>query len=346
MGHLIKSAQDFVSYRQPAWHGIGTVLENVMTTKDALQHGGLNFEVRSLPNIHRLPDNTEVISEKSFFTYRTDTNHILGDCVGRSYTILQNYEALNLLDEVVKKGDLLIETAGALNGGAKVFICAKVKTPIVVNGNDENYQYLVLSNGHDGLMSVQAYFTCVRVVCNNTLQLSMKHCRNKISIKHTANVKNNTTKALEILNVIESNQHCAQSGFEHLAKTQLSQRQFFDYIGNLFFEAEEIKNLKTGKPYKDVISTRKQNVVKSVIEYCYEGVGQQDANEMSSWWAYNGITGFFNNTKTYKTPEHRMNSLLWSYDSDTMQTALHLAIEPKLIQKLSIDLSKTAFNLN
>ncbi len=346
MGHLIESTQDFVSYRQPAWHGIGTVLKDVMTTQDALKYGGLDFEVHRSPNIHRLPNATEVISDKSFFTYRTDTKRILGDYVGKNYTILQNHEALSLLDEVVEKGDLLIETAGALSGGAKVFICAKVKTPIVVNGNDENYQYLVLSNGHDGLMSVQAFFTCVRVVCNNTLQLAMKNCRNKISIKHTANVKNNTTKALEILGVIESNQNCAQSGFEHLAKTQLSQRQFFDYIGNLFFEAEEIKNLKIGKPYKEVISTRKQNLVKSVIEYCHEGIGQIDAKEMTSWWAYNGVTGFYNNTKTYKTPEHRMSSLLWSYDADTMTNALHLAVEPKLIQKLSVDLSKTAFNLN
>lgn len=346
MGHLIESSTDFVSYRQPAWHGLGTVLENVLTTQDALKYGGLDFEVKHLPNIHRLPDGNEIISEKSFFTYRTDNNRILGDYVGKNYTILQNIEALGLLDEVVSKGDLEIETAGALGGGAKVFICAKVKKPIVVNKNDESYQYLVLSNGHDGLMAVQAFFTCIRVVCNNTLQLAMNQCKNKISIKHTSNVKSNTTRALEILGVIETNQNAAQFHFEQMGKTQMTQRQFFDYLGNIFFEEHEIKQIKSKTPYQDVISTRKQNLVNSVIDYCYNGVGQNETTEMSSWWAYNGITGFFNNNKIYKTPEHRMNNLLWSYDADVMTSALKLAIEPQRIPKISADLSRISFNLN
>ena len=340
MAHLIQSNQDFVSFRQPAWHGLGTVLQNTMNTQDALTKGGLDFVVEKSPNIHRLPSGIEIVSDKSFFTYRTDNNLILGDYVGKNYTILQNHDALGFLDEVVEKGDLQIETAGALSGGAKVFVCAKVKKPIVVNGHDESYQYLVLSNGHDGLMAVQAFFTTVRVVCNNTLQLALKNCKNKISIKHTTNVKSNTNQALKILGIIDANQQCAIEGYNHLAKIRLTPNKFSSYLANLFLEQEEIIRLKNRETQNEVISTRKANTISAIVDYCYNGVGQKEANEMSAWWAYNGVTGYFNNVKNYKTPEHRMNGLLWGYDGDTMTAAIKLAAEPMKMPSIKLDLAK------
>lgn len=344
MASKIESNGDFVSYRQPAWHGLGTIFENVMTTDDALKLGGLDFVVEKSPNIHRLPGGVEIVSEKSFFTYRTDNHRILGDYVGKNYTILQNHEALGLLDEVVSKGDLQIETAGALSGGAKVFVCAKVKRPIVVNGNDESYQYLVLSNGHDGLMSVQAFFTTVRVVCNNTLQLALRNCKNKISIKHTNNVRSNTNQALTVLGIIDANQKCANEGYNHLAKIRFSANQFSSYLANLFLEQEEILRLKNREYQQAVISTRKSNIITSIVDYCYTGVGQSEAGEMSAWWAYNGVTGYFNNLKTYKSAEHRMTGLLWGYDGDTMTQALKLAAEPAKIPHVKLDLSQLSIN--
>jgi phage/plasmid-like protein (TIGR03299 family) len=344
MASLIESNQDFVSYRQPAWHGLGTILQNVLTVDDALKYGGLDFEVEKAPNIHRLPSGIEVISQKSFFTYRTDNERVLGDYVGPKYTILQNHEALSLLDEVVEKGDLEIETAGALSGGAKVFLCARVKKPIVVNGNDESYQYLVLSNGHDGLMSVQAFFTTVRVVCNNTLQLALKNCKNKLSIKHTSQVKSNYNHALKVLGIIEANQQCAIEGYNHLSKIHLSKKQFCEYLGNIFFDDDQIKLLYDKTEFNEVIGTRKIKLLNEVIDYCYTGPGQSEAGEMSAWWAYNGVTGFFNNVKTYKTAEHRMDGLLWGDDADTMTKAIQLAAHPTKVKSIPMDLTKLNFN--
>ncbi|MCP1384779.1 DUF932 domain-containing protein [Runella salmonicolor] len=339
MASLIEQNGDFVSYRQKAWHGLGTIFQNALTVNDALTYGGLDFTVEKAPNIHRTPSGVEIVSDKSFFTYRTDNDRILGDYVGKNYTILQNHDALGFLDEVVEKGDLEIETAGALSGGAKVFVCAKVKKPIIVNGHDESYQYIVLCNGHDGLMAVQAFFTTVRVVCNNTLQLALKNCQNKISIKHTTNVKANTNQALKVLGVIEANQQCANEGYNHLAQIRMSQNQFSSYLANLFLEQEEIIRLKNREAQKEVLSTRKSNIIASVVDYCYNGVGQSEAGEMSAWWAYNGVTGFFNNCKSYKTPEHRMTGLLWGYDGDTMNQAIKLAAQPAKIPSVKLDLS-------
>ena len=39
-------------FAAPAWHGLGTVLNNQLSTEDALQQGGLNYNVIKLPNVH------------------------------------------------------------------------------------------------------------------------------------------------------------------------------------------------------------------------------------------------------------------------------------------------------
>ncbi|WP_428662092.1 DUF932 domain-containing protein [Runella sp.] len=339
MASLIESNGDFVSYRQRAWHGLGTIFQNVLSIEDAIVHGGLDFQVEKAPNIHRMGD-IEVISDTAYFTYRTDNHRVLGDYVSPKYSILQNRDALGFFDEVVKNGNFIIETAGALKGGTKVFICLKVKQPIIVNNHDENYQYVVLSNGHDGLSTVQAFFTTIRVVCNNTLQLALRNCKNKISIKHTGNVKEKTHQALKVLGIIDTNHECATAGFNHLAQIRFSSNQFSSYLANLFLENEEIIRLKNREAVKDVLGKRKRDKIASIIEYCHTGPGQLEAGEMSAWWCYNGITGYFNNLKAYKSNEHRMEGLLWGYDSDDMTKALKYAAAPAKIPSVRFDISQ------
>ncbi len=57
----------FFSVNKKAWHGLGQIVEGYPTSKEALQLAGLDFEVRKLPNIHRIGDGKEVVSETSFF---------------------------------------------------------------------------------------------------------------------------------------------------------------------------------------------------------------------------------------------------------------------------------------
>lgn len=348
MAHGIESNKDFVSLKLGAWHGLGTIIETEMSVSEALKLGGLDFEVGKLPNVHRIPlesgEPVEMISQDSFFTYRTDNNRVLGPNVGNYYTPLQNSEAFGMIDEVVEKGNLVIETAGSLWGGKTVFVCARQKNPIVVGKEDETYQYLVLSNSHDGSMAATAFFTGVRVVCNNTLNLSLKNCINKKSIKHFKNVKHSYNEALKMIGVIETNHENATDAYNQMAKIKLSQRQFFDYLGNVFFEPGERKRIKTGEPVKEVISPQKTKLIESVIEYAHVGPGQELAGEMTSWWAYNAVAGYFDNVKEYKSPDRRMERIVWNEDANINAKALGLALNPNSLETLSNPLA--GFSLN
>src|SRR6476659_1783755 len=180
MGHQINFNENtqqhsFFSVKEKAWHGLGQIVSDHPSSREALQFAGLDFEVAKLPNLHRLPDGKEVTSENSFFTYRTDNQEILGDRLGSDYEVVQNKDAFSFFDAIVgHKEGILYETAGALGKGERIFITAKLPDYIRVGHDDLIEKYLFLTTSHDGSGSITAAFTPIRVVCNNTLTVALK----------------------------------------------------------------------------------------------------------------------------------------------------------------------------
>ena len=342
MAHEIdtqKGFSGFASLKQPAWHGLGTVVEERMTIADALKFGGLDFEVQKSPNIHRFPDATEQVSKDSFFTYRTDTNCVLGNKLGKGYTVMQNNVALDLVDELVSKQSMTIETVGSLCDGAKVFVTLKNETPIDLGNNDITEQYLVLLNGHDGNTAISAYFTNVRVVCQNTLNASLSNCRNKHTVRHTVTAKDRLTEALIIMGVMQRNADLDKQAYQQMKTQQFTGKMFTHYLSNLFFTPHEIAEIKQGD-YK-AVSTRKKNILSEVNHFAHTGIGQDLAGEFSAFWAYNAVTGYFSNQKVYKDTELRMDNLLWGTDASVMNKAVELALKPEKIVNLDRDFASS-----
>ena len=58
---------------------------------------------------------------------------------------------------------------------------------------------------HDGSASIQAMFTPIRVVCNNTLDAALQLSKNKISIRHTKNAKSRLNEGVRILGLVNQN---------------------------------------------------------------------------------------------------------------------------------------------
>ena len=69
----------------------------------------------------------------------------------------------------IKSGEASFETAGSLKDGKRIWALAKINSdPIDIAVGDSIEKYILLSNGHDGSMSVRVGFNPVRVVCANT----------------------------------------------------------------------------------------------------------------------------------------------------------------------------------
>jgi phage/plasmid-like protein (TIGR03299 family) len=314
MGHNINfneqtGQHSFFSVQQKAWHGLGQIVEGYPTSKEALQLAGLDFEVIKMPNIHRIADGTETISETSFFTYRTDNGAVLGDRVGVDYKIVQNRDAFSFFDAIVGGDGIQYETAGALGKGEKIFITAKLPDYIKVGSDDLIEKYLFLTTSHDGSGSITAAFTPVRIVCQNTLNAAIANKSHTIKIRHTAGAQDRLKEAHRVMGI--SNQLTVQLDglFNQWAKVRITDKEVMQLIQHAMAPSKEVlQGIRNGEEQSTIFN----NICNNAFTYAMSSPTQQtDTTKGTLFGAYNAITGYFQNVREYKDAEAKLKSIIY-----------------------------------
>ena len=187
----------FASFREPAWHGLGTVFTEEKNTAEMLAAANLNnWNVRlvdvEIPNT--------LTSDKSYqYVVRTNPTDklqvdVLG-VVGERYHVLQNEELFSFGDNILDGGGRW-ETAGSIRGGRVVFGSLALERETVLDPSgvaDKVKTYLLINTSHDGSIAIQASITPVRVVCANTLNLALGSKRGKNAIKQSFKIRHTQT---------------------------------------------------------------------------------------------------------------------------------------------------------
>lgn len=236
---ITNGVASFVSAREDAWHQLGTVLPDVFTTEQALQHGHLGgWNVRLNPletqvggSALIIPDRFAVLRDNPIVAGRVDLLGVVGD----RYQVTQNEELAGLLDNLVDESGAKFETAGALNGGKQVFITMKLPGSIRIGGVDPVDNYLAVTSGHDGNSSITMMVTPVRIVCQNTMNLAFKQASNSFRVKHTKGASRILLQqAREALDFSFNYLDGFQQQAEQLINTTLTQSQFEQIIAKEF----------------------------------------------------------------------------------------------------------------
>jgi len=310
------------------WQVIGKGISKNATSAEAIIEAGLNFEVMKRPNIHALPSGTNVISENSFYTFRTDTEAILGDKIGRDYEVIQNTNAFDFFDNIVGgRGGIQYETAGALGYGETIFITAKLPEHIRVGRDDLIDQYLFLTSTHDGLGCITIAFTPVRIYCSNTLNAALKNCNNCIKIRHTASANEKLKTAHKMLGLSDQLATELTAIFNRWARIKITDPQLKRLIQIAMVPNKEtLEKLKTGKDAE--LSSHYNNMVSSVFDYAMTSQTQQEVTTKGTLFgAYNSITGYFQNVRNFKDDESKFKSIMYGTGLQRSQTAFELCAD-------------------
>ena len=292
----------FVSAKEPAWHHLGQILDHVFTAKEAIEFGGLDFTVEK----QRLLTERWLDVPNYFATVRQDNNDVLG-MVGKDYTIVQNRDVFSFFDQIVGEGKAIYETAGCLGKGGVIFITAKLPKEIVIGRDGPIENYLVLCSSHDGSMAITAFFTPVRVVCQNTLNAAFNNNTNRVYIKHTQNVKERFVEAALVMGMHSQYLDKLEVAFRLLYDKRVSDADMKSIITRAFLNKEEIKALAlTGNVE---LSTRKTNMVDGVVQY-YHQASEIDSIRRTGYGVYNAVAGYFQNVKSFRTDEVKMKSIV------------------------------------
>ncbi|MES2416658.1 MAG: DUF932 domain-containing protein [Bacteroidota bacterium] len=239
-----------------------------------------------------------------------DTDEVLG-VVGRDYEVIQNVDAFSFFDSIVGgKDGILYETAGALGKGERIFITAKLPEYIKVGKNDLIEQYLFLTTSHDGFGSITASFTPIRVCCQNTLNAALRNQTGAIKIRHTANAHQKLKQAHKLLGVTNQLGREMEQIFNQWAKVKITDKQVKKLVQMAMApNRETLENLQKGR--QDEFSSVFNNMVENVLEYSQTCPTQQmETTKGTLFGAYNSVTGFFQNVKSYKDTETKFKSIM------------------------------------
>ena len=345
----------FVSVKERPWHGLGTIVENKMTSVECIELAGLNFNVVKVPTyidldydkvlsnekaaINDIKDSINITGEAlkhrlrqsptSFATIRTDTRQILGS-VGSDYTVVNNQEAFEFFDEIVGSKDAIYETAGALGRGETIFITAKIPTQIVLgeDNSDNVDRYIVLSNTHDGSRSLEAFITTIRVVCNNTLAAARNSAQCRFRIRHTKNVKDRVADARQILGLEQKLITAFANNASKFVSIKMSHEDTVGFLADMYLTKDEFADLSRTDKLINVVSTKKYNQMSEIYGHIQIGPGQKLPTAQGTLWGvYNGIASFYQNGKSYNSQTDKMNNLFYGTAYNQITKAYALAEE-------------------
>lgn len=323
--------------RPLSFTSFGTIFDNAeISVNEAFEQANLNYNVVAQPLV-RVPQNVldalvqgtptmwtptknDIITSHKA-TLRDDVNHTLG-VVGKDYGIVQNTKAFEFLDFIEECSGHApkIVSAGALGYGERMFITAQLGNDAYLNPNDAVKNYVVFTNSHDGTGAVMCFFTPIRVVCQNTLNMAIHSCPNKVIFKHTKHVGTrldweiaaNREKAKEVFS------KSVKFSEEFLDKMMMLKEQRIDteflnnFTAEMYLNSAQMKLLRqaNGEMDKvDEISTRAKNQINALRDAIANGVGQEQ-NRSTKLWLLNGVTTFLHNDRNYKSVEDEFKSML------------------------------------
>ena len=240
MAHAVES---MFYVREKPWHGLGVAVKKAPTSSDALVYAELDWMVEQ-KDVYTQDGN--LIAGYKANTRNTD-NAVLG-IVSDRYKVVQNQDAFQFTDDLLGAG-VTYETAGALQGGRKVWMLAKMPLRYIIAG-DEIAPYMVVMNSHDGSSGIKVAMTPIRVVCSNTLNLALNSAKRIWTTKHTENVMSRVHEAQETLMLAENYMGELGKGIDSLSRIKLTDKKVLEFMQEFFpvdldmSEAQRKNNLK------------------------------------------------------------------------------------------------------
>lgn len=213
--------------RTTTFANIGTDVSELKTSDAVLTKAGLNYNVvKKDMYLQDVSGNWLNYPDKKF-TVIDGTDQVLG-VVSSKYEVCQNRDAFSFIDYI--GGDEVgfeYVKAGQTNGGL-VYIIAKL--PNVTLLGDAITPYIIFQNSHDGLNSVKATISPLRIVCQNQFNVSFKESSNTVRIIHSSKMDQRMLAAREMMRDVAS----YMETFEETAENLVSKKISYDQVIKLF----------------------------------------------------------------------------------------------------------------
>lgn len=296
------------------WHGLGVPVSNDLTPQQMQQKAGLDWTVEKQDLV--TASGAKVDGKQALV--RTSDNKVL-DVIGKGWNPVQNDEAFDFFSEYVLAGDMEMNTAGSLRDGNMVWALAKVKDSFTILGEDQVDSYLLFSNPHQYGKAIDVRFTPIRVVCNNTLSLSLgQQVEKSVSLNHRTQFNPDSVK--ETLGIASEKFQLYKETAEFLSTKRFTVESLVQYYNEVFPRTYQGKKEITVKDFTDLSSNGQK---------AYEVLDTQPGAEFGegTWWqALNSVT-YLTDHQLGREADTRLTSAWFGANQSRKVKAVEKAVE-------------------
>tara|TARA_B100000674_G_scaffold16603_1_gene11860 strand:- start:113 stop:1069 length:957 start_codon:yes stop_codon:yes gene_type:complete len=298
------------------WHGLGVEVSNDLTPLQMMEKADLDWEVEKVDAYVTIGDEQVKTGQQALV--RTSDNTILTN-VTKAWNPLQNEEAFNFFADYVAAGDMEMHTAGSLKNGQIVWALAKVKESFDVFGEDQVDSYFLFSNPHQYGKSIDVRFTPIRVVCHNTLTMSLEQSADRsVKVGHRT--------------VFDPDQVKSDLGLAHEKFEKY--KEMAQFLGSKRFSVENLIKFydevypSTSRTAEKVAATTYEGLSRSA-QMCYDALETQPGAQYGegSWWqAFNSVT-YVTDHLQGRSAEQRLHNQWFGYNQPRKVKAAEKAVE-------------------
>jgi phage/plasmid-like protein (TIGR03299 family) len=292
------------------WHGLGVKVPADLTPAQMLEVAGLDWTVEKVPAFAKVAGQDVSVGRSALVRSVDDA---IIDVVSDDWNPVQNEDAFEFFNEFVAAGDMEMHTAGSLRGGQIVWGLAKVKDSFELFKGDQIDSYLLFSNFHRYGFSTDVRFTPIRVVCNNTLTLSLNSkVENSVKISHRRQFDADVTK--EMLGIAKDKLIKYKEMAQFLGTKKAKDEDIVQYFMRIFPIG--------GK--KDPASNMSRNAARA-LDILHSQPGAKYAE--GTWWQpFNAIT-YLTDHELGRSVDTRLQSAWYGSNRSLKTTALETALE-------------------
>jgi phage/plasmid-like protein (TIGR03299 family) len=293
------------------WHGLGVKVIDDLTPEQMMQKAGVDWSVEKQDLI---TSGGSTVSNKQALVRSSDGSVL--DVVGKGWNPVQNADAFNFFEEYVRAGDMQMHTAGSLNDGKMVWALAKANESFELFNGDVTENYFLFSNPHEFGKAIDIRMTPIRVVCNNTLTLSLSQSSDAM-LKVNHRKEFDVAEVKETLGIAKEKMEQYKSMAEFLGSKRYTSENIVEYFNEVFGSVAKEK--------VDGVTPFTSNNAKNAMEYLDTQPGANFA-QGSFWNAFNTVTYMTDHVQG-RSNDGRMTSSWYGRNRRVKLKALDKALE-------------------
>lgn len=308
--------------REAPAHVVGTHFEGPpVSVEQALKQAGLDWKVDLRPMYIEGRDGKPRAVPARRAVVRDADDAILAT-VGKAYTAVQNGEALGILQPAIDQHGIVIDSAGTLGRGDRVWMMGKLPQSAEVIPGDVIEPFFLVMTGHNDWTPLSTHLMPRRLSCLN----QMPTAKNLgIRLKHVGSPQEQLEQAATVIAQLTEHFKTQVGAYAKMARTKMSRVEMRDFIAHVMgLESEKGELSEDAKPI-----TRSR--FESIAELTKNGVGA-DAAPNTMWATFNAITEYVDHVRPSEVTAPRLlrqanESALVGANARLKARALHLATE-------------------